>query len=329
MTTADPTFRPWPLTTGGHRQTLLGYWRRSLLRWDLPTKDEVVDAAEDVRLLLRTTEQRDRRRALILVHGMGGSDRSSYMLATGRHAFAEGWSVVRANMRGAGDSEALCARLYNAGLSSDLLAAVRATAQRFDEVALAGFSLGGHLTVLTLARHAHELPRNVVAGVAVCAPLDLSACADAIARPENTLYQRSFVRGLAGAYARLQRRRPDLYEKGRELGLRTVRAFDDRITAPYGGYGDAATYYAACTTGPLLDRVRVPSLVLAANDDPIVPADSLVKWPLSASAMVTREVVRTGGHVGFFGPTRAPGAFWAAERLVAFIERARARQRPS
>ncbi|HEX9203389.1 MAG TPA: alpha/beta hydrolase, partial [Vicinamibacteria bacterium] len=119
--------RPHPWLVGGHRQTIAGYWCRRLLRWTLPAEDVIVEADEDVRLLLRATWQpgpRSHSPALLTVHGLGGSDASPYVVSTGRLAFARGWHVLRMNMRGAGDGEALCPRLYDAGLDLDLLAAV-------------------------------------------------------------------------------------------------------------------------------------------------------------------------------------------------------------
>ena len=109
---------------GGHLQTLLGYWARRHLRWTLPAEDLVVDLDGGVRLLLRASWQqaREARPTLVLVHGLGGDDRSTYSVATGSVAWGLGWNVVRMNMRGAGESEAVCARLYHAGVDTDLVA---------------------------------------------------------------------------------------------------------------------------------------------------------------------------------------------------------------
>ena len=121
-------FRPLPMTVGGHR-------RRSsdtgtaFLRWTLPTRDIIVDT--EVRLLLRASLHPDAfsKPTLLLVHGLGGSDRGTYSIATGLLAWSMGWNVVRMNMRGAGDSASLCPRLYNAGLDTDLVAALAATSE--------------------------------------------------------------------------------------------------------------------------------------------------------------------------------------------------------
>jgi predicted alpha/beta-fold hydrolase len=306
---------------GGHRQTLLGYWRRRRLTWTAPTEDVIVEAGDDVRLLVRASWQpgtREERPAVVLVHGLGSSDQASYALATGRYAWERGWHVLRMNMRGAGDGEPLCPRLYNAGLDQDLVAVLGAVATRVPRLAVVGFSLGGNLTLLALGRRAAQLPPGLAAAVAVSPPMDLAACARALEQPTNRLYQRWFMRGLRASYIRRQRLLPALYEAGRERNLQTVREFDDAITAPYGGYRDAADYYAQSSSGRYLGGIDRPTLILTAADDPMVPARSIASWDLPPG--VVREVVATGGHMGFVAPTRAPAHFWAAERAIAFLE---------
>ena len=321
---ASPFAPAWG-TRGGHRQTLLGYWFRRDLRWEAAVEDLVVDAGEDVRLLARVTwieGRRDERPLLVIVHGLGGCDAAGYAVAIGRLALSRGWHVARMNMRGAGDAEALCPRLYNAGLDGDLVAVLAALAPEAGPLAVAGFSLGANLSLLTVARGGPRVPSSLAAVAAVSPPLDLAACVDAMERPANRLYQAYFLRNLKAAYRSRQQRRPDLYEAGRELRLRTIREYDDAITAPYGGYGSAEEYYRKSSAGPLLTALTRPAFILAAADDPLVPAESVSRWPLPASGMVQREMTATGGHVGFAAPTSAPGRFWAAERVMAFVSEA-------
>ena len=319
----DGLFRPHPWLAGGHRQTLLGFWLRRRLLWPLPAEDLVVEAEPGVRLLLRASWQpgpRARHPALVLVHGLGGSDASAYVVSAGRLAFARGWHVVRMNMRGAGYGGALCPRLYNAGLDTDLLAVLGALSPLVERLAVVGFSLGANLALLALGRRREQLPAALVAAAAVSPPLDLAACADTLGRPANRLYQHYFLRKLVDAYRERQKSRPDLFEAGRERGLRTVREYDDRITAPYGGYAGAAEYYARSSAGPWLEAIDRPALVLTAQDDPMIPVASVACWPLPASGHVRREIVHTGGHVGFVSRAAASGSFWAPERVLAFLE---------
>ena len=275
----------------------------------------MVEAGQGVRLLLRATWQpgdREQRPALVIVHGLGGSDASSYAVSTGRLAYSRGWHVVRMNMRGSGDGEALCPLLGNAGLDTDLLAATSAVCQLVPRVAIVGFSLGANLALLMLGRRRELLPSGLAAAAGVSPPLDLAECAAALEAPGNGVFQQYFMRMLCDAYRRRHAARPDLFGAGRELGLRTVRDFDERITAPFGGYECAAQYYERSSAGPWLARIDRPTLVLAAQDDPMIPAASVTRWPCAPA--VTREIAATGGHVGFVARSQAPGWFWAPQQ---------------
>jgi len=312
---------PW-WARGGHRQTILGFWYRRHLRWYLPTEDLIADVGDGVRLLLRASWQPGDRAAspaLLLVHGLGGWDLAAYGLATGAFAHAMGWHVVRMNMRGAGDSARVYAGLYNAGLDLDLVAAMKTVAEHTPRIGVIGFSLGANLALLALGRSGHLVPRAVSRVVAVSPPLDLAACVTRMESLTNRPYQAYFMRNLRNAYRYRQGLRPDLYEAGGELRPRTLREWDQMITAPHGGYVSGVEYYERSSSGPHVAAIGLPTLILAAEDDPIIPGESVRKWPLPESGIVVREMLPTGGHVGFAAPTDAPGRFWAAERAMAFL----------
>jgi predicted alpha/beta-fold hydrolase len=196
------------------------------------------------------------------------------------------------------------------------VAVAGALAPHCSRLFVAGFSLGGSVSLLALGRQRDRLPPRLAGVAAVCAPLDLSACADSLESPRGRLYTRYFMGRLRAAYRRRQRCHPQLYEAGRERAVRTVREFDERITAPYGGYRDAEDYYARSSAGPWLAEADRPALVLAAEDDPMVPGETVRKYPLPTSGLVRREILPTGGHVGFVAEAVAPGRVWAADRVV-------------
>jgi hypothetical protein len=241
------------------------------------------------------------------------------MVSAGRLAFARGFHVARMNMRGAGESESANKHFYNAGRDQDVLEVLRALEPSCARLLVLGFSLGASVALLALGRRREHIPRGVNAVAAVCPPLDLSACASALERSPGRIYTGYFVRNLRDAYVRRQRRHPELYEAGRERGARTVRQFDERITAYYGGYRDAEDYYARSSAGPWLTEIDRPTLILAAQDDPMVPPSSVTRFALPTSGVVEREVLTTGGHMGFVAPAQAPGSFWAADRVLEWL----------
>lgn len=312
------SFRPFPLLPGGHLQTIGGHLLRAALRWRIPAEDVVVEAGEGVRILLRASWQPESERpCLLLIHGLEGCDRSPNVVSAGTLAYRSGWHVVRMNLRGCGDSLPLCPRLYNAGMTSDLVAVFRFLADRVSRFAVAGFSLGGNLALLTLARERERLPDELSGVAAICPPLDMSACASALERRANRVYQLQFVRSLNASYRKRRELLPEAHEADRERGVSTVREFDDRITAFYGGYRDAEDYYRRVSPGPRLEAIDRPTLILAAADDPLIPEASMKNW--ARSETVRMEIVASGGHVGFVGRSRAPGHFWAADRFLSFL----------
>lgn len=227
------SFRPFPLLPGGHLQTIGGHLLRAALRWRLPTEDVVVEAGDGVRILLRASWQAERERpALLVIHGLEGCDRSPNVISTGILAYRAGWHVVRMNLRGCGDSLPLCPRLYNAGMTSDLVAVFQWLASRVSSFAVAGFSLGGNLALLTLARDRERLPEELSGVAAICPPLDMSACASALERRANRVYQLQFVTSLNASYRKRRELLPEAYEANRESGTfdrASVRRQDHRV----------------------------------------------------------------------------------------------------
>jgi predicted alpha/beta-fold hydrolase len=306
---------------GGHRQTLAGHFARSRARWRRATEDVVIDAADDVRLLLRVSWHdgpRAERPAVVLLHGLEGCDYSGYVLSAAEVAFRTGYHVIRMNFRGCGDALRVCPLLYNAGVSRDLLAVLDWVSSEVRQAAVVGFSLGGNLTLLALARHRAALPGGVAAAVAVSPPLDLAAAADALERPRNTIYRHYFLRRLRASYRRRQSLLPELYDRGMERKCRSLWEYDDIITARYAGYRGARDYYTQSSAGPVLMDIDRPALIISASDDPLIPTDSIARWPMAPA--VRRELTETGGHVGFVGRSLAPGLFWAAERAISFVD---------
>ncbi len=315
------SFRPFALLAGGHRQTLAGQFARARVTWNHPAQDIIVDAPGDVRILLRATWQAgplSERPALLLIHGLEGCDRSGYMLSTGELAYRTGWHVLRMNMRGCGDALRICPLIYNAGVSTDLMAVLDWLASKVNTIAVGGFSLGANLTLLTLARHREAVPRAVVAAAAVSPPVDLAVAADTLSHLRNRIYQSYYVGKIKRAYRLRQKLRPEVYAPDREQASRTLREYDDAIVAPYGGYRDADDYYAKASSGPHLADLDRAVLLLAASDDPFIPRESILRWPLAPTVEV--EITDTGGHMGFVGHTTAPGWFWAAERVMDFLQ---------
>jgi predicted alpha/beta-fold hydrolase len=323
-------FEPHPLLRRGHAQTAAGWawprpWRLKALR-RARTMDEyrLFEVEPGVRLLARCRWQGDRISSptLILVHGLGGSDSSPYVAGTAELAHRAGMNVVRLNQRNCGGTEHLTPTLYHSGLSGDLRAVVAELLQRdrLSEVLICGFSMGGNL-VLKLAGELGEEGWPGLLGVcAISPPVDLSDTARHIERPSNRLYQWRFVKDLKRMMARKKALYPKLYDLRNLERVRTVRQFDELYTAPHGGFSDAEDYYAKSSALPLLSKIRLPTLIVHARDDPLVPLAPSLSTEVSANPNVLVVTPNRGGHVGFVSGEGKLGRFWAEAIVVKFCD---------
>ena len=234
------------------------------------------------------------RHLLLLVHGLGGSAESPYLVKAARAAHEVGLASLRLNLRGSdrrGDD------YYHAGLTEDLAAALASPdLAPFAAIALVGFSLGGHLALRYLTGQVEE---RVVAAAAVCAPLDLARGADEIDRPGRWLYRRYLLNHLFEIYERVAARREVPAPLARVRRARGLREFDGLVIAPRFGFADADDYYRRASVGPHLARLARPALLVLARHDPMVPAASVDSWLAARPPALTVRWSERGGHVGF------------------------------
>jgi hypothetical protein len=171
---------------------------------------------------------------LVMVHGLEGSGESGYMRGLAEMAFLAGFSVVRLNQRNCGGSERLSPTLYNSGLSGDYRAVLFELIERdkLPGIFFAGYSMGGNLVLKMAGELGGEAPAEFLGVCGVCPTIDLAACVDALEEPGNRLYEWNFVRGLKGRLRRKARLFPGKFVFDGLESVKTVRGFDDVVTAP-------------------------------------------------------------------------------------------------
>ncbi len=231
---------------------------------------------------------------LLVVHGLGGSAESAYMTAATHAARSAGLGCLRLNLRGAdrgGDD------FYHAGLTADLDAALASEELReIERIFVLGYSLGGHL-VLRYATGAPD-PR-VCAVAAVCAPLALDASATAIDRPERWIYRQHVLRGLLEIYQSVAARRRVPLPLAAARRIRSIREWDHRIVAPRHGFDSAEHYYSEVSVAARLAGLKVPALLVQAEHDPMVLAETVRPALTAAPERLEVHWVENAGHVGF------------------------------
>ena len=295
-------------------------WRR---RFPLLPKGELrlfeTEPGTRVRATCNWQRERLSRPTLVLLHGLEGSSDSGYMMGTAEIAWIAGFNVVRVNQRNCGGGEELTPTLYHSGLSHDIRAVMLELIDldRLPVLFAAGFSMGGNLVLKMAGEFAADTPSEIKAFVAIAPALNLAACADALAESRNFIYQRHFVRRLKLRISKKAALFPEKYRLNGLHKIRTVREYDDVITAPHSGFSDASDYYTRSSAGQFLAKIARPTLILAAEDDPFVPYSSIADAVHSVNPLIELVSTRHGGHCAFIAATRQE-RFWSEARIVEF-----------
>jgi predicted alpha/beta-fold hydrolase len=258
--------------------------------------------------------------ALIALHGLEGSSAAHYMRGIAAKAYAAGFNVVLLNQRNCGGTEALSEGLYHSGLTADGAHVITQLGRDgIDRIVVAGYSLGGNLA-LKLAGDYGTAPPSSLRGVCAVSPvIELAECVRALERRQNFIYQWNFVRGLKARMRRKAAAHPGRFPLEPLPTVRTVRQFDECFTAPHFSFADADDYYFRASAMRVIDRVRVPALVISAEDDPFVPAELFRDPRLRSNPHIQVIVTKHGGHCGFV--TEGNGGYdgyWAERKIVEF-----------
>lgn len=325
MPTITPDFQPHPFLRGAHRQTVMATFRKTSLAF-AHTKRHVVPVSDGDAVVLHDDQPGDWSPgdpAALLIHGLCGCHAASYMVRLAFEFMQRGARTFRLDMRGCGASVPLCNGITHAGRSDDVLAALDAIAQSTERGPLyaIGVSLGGNQLLRGLGewgrgRASLGFPADRLhAAAAVAPPVDLIRCSQHMDRTSLRFYNQFFIRMLLQRLPAHMRDQPPLTELLKARRPRTVRELDDRITAPLAGFRDALDYYEQSAALSRLDAIPVPTLVLASEDDPIVPVGTFREAPWSEST--TLAITRHGGHVGYIG-TKQHGN-WMERLLVEWL----------
>jgi predicted alpha/beta-fold hydrolase len=316
-------FVPRRALRAGHVMTIY-CWGRPRQFPRLPRPEErLFDVEPGARVLAHCYWQPGRSSSptLLALHGLEGSSQTHYMRGMADKAFAAGFNVVLLNQRNCGGTEALAEGLYHSGLTADALHVIRelSAVDGISRVVVAGYSLGGNIA-LKLAGDFGEAPPAELKGVSAVSPvMDLASCVGALERRQNCVYQWNFVRHLKARMRRKAQHHPGRFALDRLASIRTVREFDDVYTAPHFGFEGASDYYHRASAARVIDRIRVPALIVTAEDDPFVPVEPFLDPRLAANPHIRLVVTRYGGHCGFLTESNnGDDGYWAESRIVQF-----------
>ena len=233
-------------------------------------------------------------------------------------ALARGLNAIRLNVRNCGGAELLAPTLYHSGLTEDLRKVVEQLAP--EPVVIVGFSMGGNIALKLAGEWAGAPPVHVKGVCGISAPIRLGVCARRLGEWRNRFYEIRFLRALERMVRAKKRLMPEIFASLPSSGAKSIYDFDDRVTAPAFGFRDADDYYEQSSSARFLDRIRVPTLLLQAKDDPFIPFDIFESAGIETCPRVRLVATRYGGHIAFLA--RSSPRFWAQWLAVRFAEQA-------
>jgi len=315
---AFPAYHAPKWLPGGHAQTLYPLliktpppaYRRE--RWETPDGDFIdldwVDGAPE-------------RPLVVLFHGLEGSSRSHYATALMAALAARGWSGVVSHFRGCSGEGNRLPRAYHSGDSDEIDWVLHRLHQQAPSrrVHAVGVSLGGNALLKWLGEREFLAGGLIASAASVCAPLDLAACGHRLGRGFNRVYTRHFLQTLKQRAADKLERFPGLFDGRRMAAARNLYEFDDAVTAPLHGFAGADDYWRRASAKSFLRGIRIPTLLLAAQNDPFLPASALPHAG-EVSPQVRLDIAREGGHVGFVCGSLPGRLDWLPQRLLHFFD---------
>jgi predicted alpha/beta-fold hydrolase len=310
-------------------QTVASFLIQRHLHVPVP-EERLIEVAPGVRVLCHCHWQADRAHALtiIIVHGLEGSSESQYMLGITAKALAVGMNVIRYNQRNCGGTDGLAPVLYHSGLSNDVAAVARDVIERdgISRLALVGFSMGGNIVLKLAGEWGTQAPPQLRALAVCCPAIDLAISADTLHYPSNRIYERYFLWALRRRMLQKARLFPGHFDATRLRGIRSLREFDDKVTAYYCGFAGVDDYYDRASAAHVLDRIAAPTLLLYAANDPFIRITADTRRKIASNPNITFVETGDGGHCAFIGvPNGGQGrdddGYWAESEIVSFLRK--------
>lgn len=290
-------------------------------RWDTPDGDFIeLDWIQTPDSESRIQDSVEPSPLVVLFHGLEGSSNSQYAAALMAATHALGWRGVVVHFRGCGGELNRLPRAYHSGDSHEIDWILRRLKHDYASARLcaAGVSLGGNALLKWLGEQRNAANSILDAAAAISAPVDLMASGDALGRGFNMIYTRNFLATMRRKTLAKLARFPDLCDREEMVAARTLREFDNIVTAPLHGYFDTDDYWTRASAKPLLRHIAVPTLMINARNDPFLPAAALPTTD-EVSPAVTLDVPAGGGHVGFVTGNFPGRLDWMPRRVLNFF----------
>ncbi|MTI30072.1 YheT family hydrolase [Xanthovirga aplysinae] len=313
----QPFNSPWPLFNG-HLQTVFPSIFRKIN--GITYQRERIHTPDHDFLDLDWASNNNER-LVILSHGLEGSSQGQYIKGMVRAFQAQHWDCLAWNYRGCSGEPNQTEKAYHSGATYDLNLVVQHVLKKeqYKEIALIGFSLGGNLTLKYLGEQARNLSPLIKKAVVFSVPLYLLDSSWHLAKKSNFIYAQRFLIALKKKARQKAEAIPDKIDTNQLKGVKTIMDFDDRFTAPIHGFNGAEDYYKKCSSINFVEEIQIPTLVVNAGNDPMLPETCYPIDFFKGLKNVYFEMPQNGGHCGFTLPKNGNPLIWSEMRAIDFI----------
>ncbi len=308
-------FQPPSRYKNGHYSTFIPYLFGKKPKVDY--KRERIDTPDGDFLDLDYIRSGNKKLA-VLCHGLEGSSRSGYVILFADHLKRQGWDVLAMNYRSCSGEMNRTLQMYNSGMTQDLHATIAHVEHDYEDIGLYGFSLGGNIVLKYGGEDTYVLSQKIRSIVAISTPLDLYNASIELLKWDSKLYQWNFLLSLSYKIFRKKLQYPKEIQLRKLLKCSTLYKFDEHYTAPMFGYKDAADYYNQNASIQWLDKIKIPTFILNAKDDPFLGPKCYPVNMVAKLENVHLSVPAHGGHVGFaYGRNDRS---WMIDKVDAFVK---------
>lgn len=257
----------------------------------------------------------------VLSHGLEGDSHRPYITGMVRELNKEGVDCVAWNFRTCGGVMNKQSRMYHSGVTDDLACVIQHCIQKgYTTIYLIGYSLGANLTLKYLGEQGAAVSSLIKKAVVFSAPMDLKACSLRIGKTLFKIYERRFLKSLKHKTLAKLQEYPELLSAEVVENLTTLYEFDNQVTAKLHGFKDADTYYEACSSKHYVSSITCPTLIINAENDPMIPIESLPLDVLRNHPKVKLLITSEGGHCGFSATSYDHEHYWSEKQAINFIK---------
>jgi uncharacterized protein len=315
-TYSAPVFLP-----NGHLQTIYPYFFRKKATRFSNRRRLITHDGDFLDVDYKINDQLNSKKAIILTHGLEGNSQSSYIASMSQYFFNNDFDIFAWNMRGCSGEMNLKPYFYHSGQINDLEVVIEHVLDtgQYDEIHLIGFSLGAGMTAFYLGERNKNLPKQIQASILFSAPCCLESSGIELSKKRHKIYAETFLSTMRAKVLEKDLKMNLPYvDRGALKKVKTFQDFDNMVTAPSFGFSSAQDYYQKNSCNRVLEKIKIPTLMINAKNDPFLGKDCYPVDEAQSNPALYLEMPSQGGHIGFIGTKNSKD--WAEKRAHLFIQ---------